>query len=206
MTWSTTWRSIAPLPDYKAVESASVGRSPELRAAQENLRQEEYGLAIARSGYLPSLSLDYLYGINANQFAVHDPEGHNRLGSSVQATLNIPVWDWRSTRSKVRQADLRRQQAQLELALVQKEFASRLRTLHLEAEASRAELDSLRRSTDSAAESLRLTGLRYQAGEVTVLEVVDAQSTLAQARNAYDDGLVRYHQALATIQALTGGL
>ena len=53
-------------------------------------------------------------------------------------------------------------------------------------------------------ESLKLTLMRYQAGEVSVLEVVDAQSTLTQARNAYDDGLVRYRVALAQLQTVTG--
>ena len=51
---------------------------------------------------------------------------------------------------------------------------------------------------------LRLTLLRYQAGEVGVLEVVDAQTTLIQARNPYDDRLVRYRVALAALQTLTG--
>ena len=40
-----------------------------------------------------------------------------------------------------------------------------------------AELDSLNQSAELAAESLRLTTLRYQSGEATVLEVVDAQNT-----------------------------
>ena len=53
-------------------------------------------------------------------------------------------------------------------------------------------------------ESLRLTVLRYQAGEVSVLEVVDAQGTLAQARNALTDGLIRYRVALAGLQSVTG--
>ena len=57
-----------------------------------------------------------------------------------------------------------------------------------------------------ATESLRLTLLRYQAGEATALEVVDAQTTLAAARNAYDDGLARYRLALANLQTLTGTL
>ena len=69
---------------------------------------------------------------------------------------------------------------------------------------ARQQLDSLRTSLDLATESLRLTTLRYQAGEATVLEVVDAQTTLIQARNAYDDGLVRYRVALATLQTVTG--
>ena len=45
---------------------------------------------------------------------------------------------------------------------------------------------------------------RYQAGESTALEVVDAQSTLALSRNAYDDGLLRYRMAAANLQTLTG--
>ena len=53
-------------------------------------------------------------------------------------------------------------------------------------------------------ESLRLTLLRYQAGEVSVIEVKDAQTTLIQARAAADDGLVRYRIALANLQTLTG--
>src|SRR2546430_8334337 len=45
-------------------------------------------------------------------------------------------------------------------------------------------VESLRESSDMAAESLRLMLLRYQAGESTALEVVDAQNTLNLARNA----------------------
>jgi outer membrane protein TolC len=46
--------------------------------------------------------------------------------------------------------------------------------------------------------------MRYQAGEATVLEVVDAQNTLTQSRNAYADGQWRYRQAIANLQTLTG--
>jgi hypothetical protein len=34
--------------------------------------------------------------------------------------------------------------------------------------------------------------------------VKDAQTTLTEARNALDDGLVRYRLALANLQTLTG--
>ena len=65
-------------------------------------------------------------------------------------------------------------------------------------------MDLLRQSADLATENLRLNTLRYQAGEATILELVDAQNTLNQARNAYDDGLARYRVALANLQTLTG--
>ena len=66
------------------------------------------------------------------------------------------------------------------------------------------QLDVLRSSSELATDSLRLTTLRYQAGEATALEVVDAQNTLTMARNNYRDGQARYHIAIANLQTLTG--
>ena len=57
-----------------------------------------------------------------------------------------------------------------------------------------------------AAESLRLTKLRYQAGEITALEVVDAQTTYLSAETAQADGVVRYQAAFAALQLLMGTL
>jgi outer membrane protein len=196
--------SLGSLPAYPEIEAAVRDRNPELRAAEESVRQEEFAAKTARAAYMPTLSFDYFFGINSRQFAFTDNEGLNRLGSSAQATLDIPIWNWGATRSKVRQADMRRQQAQLELERSRRQLISNLHALYLETQAALAQLDLLQRSLADATESLRLTNLRYEAGEITVLEVVDAQSTLAEARNTYDDGLARYRIALASIQTLTG--
>jgi outer membrane protein TolC len=69
---------------------------------------------------------------------------------------------------------------------------------------ARAAMDSSRRSAELAAESLRLTTLRYQAGESTALEMVDAQNTNVQTHNAADDSESRYQVAIAELQTLTG--
>jgi outer membrane protein TolC len=196
--------AVGVLPPFDQIQSLARETSPDLRAAQETLRQEQFGVSIAKSGYLPTFTFDYFFGIDNRQFAIRDEEGRNRLGSSAQATLNIPVFNWWTTRSKIRQAELRRQQAQLDLTLTQRELVSALHSTYLEAQSALAQLDSLKRTVDFAAESLRLTNLRYQAGEVSVLEVVDAQTTLVQARNAYDDGFARYRLALGNLQTLTG--
>ncbi len=192
------------LPESPQVRELAGRNNPDIRAAQAVVRQQEYELKSARAAYFPILSFDYFFGIDANQYAIWDREHQRNLGSVAQATLTIPVWNWGATRSKVRQSDLRLAQARLDLSLAQRQLLANLDSFYLEAQAANAQLDSLRRSAELAAESLHLTLLRYEAGEVTVLEVVDAQSTLAQARNAYDDGLVRYRVGLAALQTLTG--
>jgi outer membrane protein TolC len=195
----------APVLPVRAQVQEMAGRNnPDIRAAQATVTQQEFELKSARAAYFPTLSFDYFYGIDANQYAIWDREHLRNLGSSAQGTLTIPIWNWGATRSKVRQSELRVQQARLDLSLAQRQLLANLDTFYLEAQAANVQLESLRHSADLAMESLRLTLLRYESGEVTVLEVVDAQSTLAQARNAYDDGLVRYRVGLAELQTLTG--
>jgi outer membrane protein TolC len=101
---------------------------------------------------------------------------------------------------------LRRAQAQRELSLAQRKLLAEIKSLYAEADTALNELSGLSRSAELSAESLRLTTLRYRGGEATVLEVVDAQTTFAQANTAYQDGAVRYRVALANLQTLTGVL
>ena len=193
------------LPPMEEVEKLAKQNNPDLSAALAAFRAERMSVFAARAAYLPVIALDYNYGIDAPHFALRT-DGVSNLGYSASAALTLPVWNWGSTRSKVKQSILRRDQAKLELTFAQRRLLGRLKTLYNEVDAASAELDLLRQSAQLAADSLRLTTLRYQGGEATVLEVVDAQNTLAAARNAYDDGEVRYRAALANLQTLTGTL
>jgi outer membrane protein TolC len=193
------------LPALAEVQQRAARDNPELRAALETVRAADYSVSASRAGYLPALSLDYFYGIDATRFATRT-DGIPNLGSSVVATLDIPIWNWGATQSKVKQAELRRDQAKRELSLAQRKLLADLQTLYAEADTASSELASLRRSAELAAESLRLTTLRYKDGEGTVLEVVDAQNTATLAAAAYQDGAVRYRVALANLQTLTGAL
>jgi len=196
----------APLPTLGEVQQQAAQNNPDVRAALETVRAAGFDLTGARAGYLPSLSFDYWYGIDAPQFAVNGPNGISNLGTSVLGTLTIPIWNWGATQSRVKQDELRRAQAQRELSLAERRLLAEIKSLYSEAETAMNELGGLSRSAELAEESLRLTTLRYKGGEATVLEVVDAQTTYAQSNAAYQDGAVRYRVALANLQTLTGVL
>ena len=193
-----------PLPPFPEIQSMASRNSPDLRVAQASVEQEAHALTSARAGLYPSLSFDYFYGINANQVAIRNPEGNRLLGSVAQAQLTIPVWNWGATRSKIRQAQIQLQQARADLSFTQRNLLSEMEAFYVEAQIATAQLASLRSTADLSAENLRLTRDRYTAGESTAQEVVDALTQLVQARNAYDDGLVRYRIAIASLQTLTG--
>lgn len=205
-----------PLPSFEEARALAGKANPDLRAAIDTLRESSLEVSAARNSFLPTLTIDTDYGIESNVFALRGPvaavsdnparsqQQQNNLGAFISLNLQLPVWDWGVLRSKLHQAESRRQLARVELSAAQRKLVSELYSAYNEAREAQSAVELLRQSSDLAAESLRLSGLRYKAGEATALEVVDAQTTLTQARNAYDDGQTRYRLALANLETLTG--
>lgn len=196
--------SAATLASRAEVEQAAAKNNPELKSALAALKMSDSDVQTARAAYLPDLGLNVTYGIDAPQFAVYGPDHARNLGYSASVTVNIPVWDWLSTEHKVKQSEIRRDAAQVALSATQRQLIAQLDEAYSEAATARYQLASLDASVATAAESLKLTKLRYSGGEATVLEVVDAQSAYLNAENAREDGRVRYQAARAGLQILTG--
>ena len=198
--------STEPLPTREEVNSAAAANNPEIRSALASLQQSDAEVSAAKAAYLPDLALNFTYGIDAPQFAKNGPDGVRNLGYSMSATLDIPVWDWFSTQKRLKQSEIRRDVARISLTAAQRRLIADLDETYSEAAAAHEELDLLDHSVRTAAESLRLTRLRYSAGEATVLEVVDAQNAYTAAESAQADGALRFQNARAGLQILTGSL
>jgi outer membrane protein TolC len=202
------------LPARTDVDTAAANQNPDLRSALQQVKASQAAVLAARSAYLPILSLNYTYGIDAPQFAVNGPVVESgtstvrvrNLGYSAFVNLDFPVWDWFATHNRVKQSQYEQQAAQVVLTSVQRQLIAQLEEFYSEAKVANDQLASLDESAHTAAESLRLTKLKYAAGEATALEVVDAQTALTQAEAARADGALRYRVALANLQTLTGTL
>ena len=195
---------MSPVPARADVEAALAKRNPELQSALASSHLADLNVFAARAAYLPNLALNYTYGIDAPQFAVHAPDGSRNLGYSASVTLDVPIWDWFVTRDRIRQSEINRQTARNLLSNTQRRLITTLEENYAEAVAAHDQLDSLNQSVATATESLRLTLLSYSAGESPILSVVDAENSLTAAEIAREDGIVRYQAALANLQLLTG--
>lgn len=199
------------LPTLVEAENMAARGNPMLGAAIETLRGARLDVKIARQAFLPTLTVDAVYGIEANAFALHSTVASAKqdgplpnLGYFITASLNVPVWDWGVRRSKLKQSELRHEEAEVDLSAAQRTLVRNLRGFYDEAQLAHDQIDLLRRAVDLASESLRLNTLRYQAGEATIVELVDAQASAIQARNAYEDGMLRYRLAVVNLQTVTG--
>jgi outer membrane protein TolC len=199
------------LPTFEEIQAMAGRDNPDLRVAIETQREADLDVKTAKNAFLPTLTVDNDYGIEANAIGLSEKQAAfpelgpvPTLGYFLTVALNVPLWDWGTLRSKAHQAEYKQESARAQLSQTQRSVLSELYAAYNEASVARAAVDKLRLTADLAAESLRLVNLRYQGGASPALEVVDAETTLTAARNAYDDGQVRYRLALANLQTLTG--
>src|SRR5262249_1370966 len=158
---------LAPaLPSLDDVQSLAGRANPILRSAFDTVRGANLDIRIARQALLPTLTVDGVYGIEANAFALRTPvpappdlRSLPSNGYFITASLNFPVWDWGVRRSKVRQAELKRDQAAVELSAAQRNLLKNMRDFYEEAQTARDQIELLRGSVDLASESLRLNTL-----------------------------------------------
>ena len=104
------------LPSADQVDTLAQHANPYLRSAMAALKQASQDVSIARAGFFPTFTIDVDYGIEANAFALHSTDvsypqfgPQPNLGYFITAGMNIPIWNWGSTESKLRQAEYRRQ-------------------------------------------------------------------------------------------------
>jgi outer membrane protein TolC len=204
-------RLAPPVPSFPEVLAMAESRDPDLRVAMDTALAAGLNVSMARQAFLPTLKVEVDYGIEASCVGLRCIEAIDRsvgpaptIGYFMTAVLNIPVWDWGVKKSKLRQAEIKHEQANLELIASRRQLVKNLHAAYNETQTALAHLDSLRRAADLAAENLRLNISRYQTDEAVALEVVDAQNNLTQARNALDDGELRYRVAIANLQTFTG--
>ncbi len=205
--------SAPALPPFPEVQEMAEKENPDMRVAFEAVQEANLDVKAAQVAFLPTLTVDTDYGIEANCFALQCTQAafqsdHTgplpNLGYFLTATLNVPIWDWGTLRSKLKQAEYRQQAAKAALSLAKRTDVSELYATYDEAITARSDLDEARSTADLAVESLRLTNLRYQGGAALATEVVDAETALVTARNSYADAQVRYRMLLASLQTFTG--
>ncbi|HVA93994.1 MAG TPA: TolC family protein [Candidatus Dormibacteraeota bacterium] len=203
--------SAQALPSFSEVQAMAEKENPDLRVATQTLKASSYDVTSAKTAFLPTLTVETDYGIEANCFALRCARSAfpevgpvPNLGYFLTAALNLPVWDWGTLRSKLHQARYKEQQAKTQLSQTQRQLVAQLYAAYNEAAIARASIARTQHTADLAAESLRLTNLRYTGGVSPATEVVDAENMLVQAKNSYIDAEARYRAALANLQTLTG--
>lgn len=192
--------SPADIPDAAAAVRSALESRPELKAQQERQRAARQNYEAARMERLPSVAAFGDYGNIGTEI------GSGRATRTVGMQVKIPVFDGG-------RRDARREEG----ASVARQEAIRLRDVQaqveLEARLAVEALQSAENQTKVALEAqsqaekeMAQAERRFQAGVAPGLEVTDAQTRLARARESYVNALFRQRTARIDLGLATGAL
>lgn len=183
----------------------ALGNRPELRRASALVRSAEAGRNGAVKGpWIPTVgAMAYLGGLGG---------GMNSAWNNFDGTADYLLGaTWRigpggiGDRSRVRSAEAREQISLLETQKVSDEVIRQVVSSLNRAQSLADQLEIARQTVETAAELLRLSRDRKEFNVGAVLEAVQAEADLTQARLEYLTLLASHNQAQFALRRATGG-
>ena len=196
---------LSPLPAKEDVYSTALSLRPEIESGKLNIEAADLDIKIARSGYIPSISLSAGIGstnANGNDYTFSEQIKQN-WNNSLGVTLSIPLFDRRQTKSAVNKARLQKQTSQLDLLDKQKELYSTIESYWLNAYSSQRQYEAALLQLKSSETSYDLVSEQFNLGMKNTVELLteksnllNAQQTLLQAKYMalLNAGLLRFYQ------------
>lgn len=192
----------ARAPDPLDVAGLTIDRvdsRPEVAAADATIRAADAEIRIAKADRRPTLGYAVHAGIEDTTIAPH-----RDLGMSAAVTLTVPLFDWGATKSRQRQAELRREAAERDRSHTARVLQSEYWIAKAQTDTDVERVRACASGVDDARRSLDLATLRYRAGEAPSLEVIDARRVYAERRAAFVQAMFDYRVALDHLRRAAG--
>lgn len=189
------------LPD--AIEQAMNHRS-ELVALRKTVELQQLNIVSAKSGYKPSISVFGGYTWNNSQFIDPGDLAYTLHGWNGGAEMNWDIFDGLATHGKVMQAKAEYEKSKTTLADEARQIELQVRTDYSDFIEAKEVLDSQKTVQAEAEEALREANARSEAGTGTQLDVLNAETSLTQARTTQIQALHDYETARARLERAIG--
>ncbi|MDO4181454.1 MAG: TolC family protein, partial [Bacteroidales bacterium] len=156
---------LQPLPSQSDVYQQALASRPEIQSSKLSIESSKLDIAVAKSGYMPTISLNASTGSMTNSASDNSWGKQMKYGwnNMIGLSVSIPIFDNRQTKSAVQKARLQYDSSQLDLINKQKELYRNIETMWLDATnaqqqyvAAESNLKSCRTSFEMVSEQFRL--------------------------------------------------
>jgi NodT family efflux transporter outer membrane factor (OMF) lipoprotein len=194
----------APASIAVGIPADTLRQRPDIRSTENSILAEQSRLSAAERSRLPSLNLTGSIGVEALKSGnLLNPQ---YIITNIAAGLSAPIWDAGRISRNVEIQTEQLQQAYLDYESAVLDALSEVENALSSIEKRNRQLETLKRASAAAAKATELAQLQYEAGEVDLLTVLDAQRTelsLEQSRTTTQAQALNAHVQL--YKALGGG-
>lgn len=179
-----------------------IAKRPELAQFEAQQLAIEKEVRLARAERMPQLF--YFFGGGFDSNSLRSKFLQQNSGVSASVSLTVPIFDWGLSKSHEKQAQLRLKVLESNKNLALKAFAQDFYAAQIQAQAAEKRIKLLATSITDAESNLTISIARYRAGEAAILEVTDAQNTLATQRLSLNQAIYDYQLAKVRLLQIVG--
>ena len=191
----------APLMTLAEWEAAALKERPALRAAELEQEAAASGRDLAKAEYAPRLSAFADLEHNAETFG--GPAGGNW---TVGAKLDLNIFAGGETKYRLAEAQARERQGAKNLEWLRSGVRLEVQQAWFDAQSAAERAAAARDAVTQARESLRIVQSRYDAGLVTITELLRAQAAQLDSSAAQVTALGDWQSARAQLERAAGRL
>ncbi len=188
-----------PLPAVETAIAQANQNRREVQVAEENDRVTRLERQAVRAEYLPSVELVGDYGVSGITPSISDLPTR-----SIGAQVNVPIFNGGLTRGRLTAATSRQRQTELELSNIRGQVEEDVRLALTTLRTAAVQVRAAEESVTLARRELEMARDRFKAGVGDNLEVVSAQTSLANARDAQVTALAQHNAARLNLAAALG--
>ena len=190
--------------DTNAEMGHAMAYRSDLKGLEYNIKSANAGVAAARSGWYPSLGVNFGYTWNDRKMAKNLNFFDTEYTWGVAGYVSLNVFDRFQTSANVRNAKADARIAEYNLDKAKLEATRQIKTLVLTINQARERISVATETVEQANEDLRLAEERYRVGAGTMLETIDAQVALTQAKADVIQAKCDFLIATADLAVATG--
>lgn len=163
---------------------------PDVLAAQQGLASGEKELQARRNNRLPVLSASA--SVNYSDDPTDGVDFDEKLGSSIGLSLTVPLYTGGATNAEIVTTGLNNNIAEQNLELLKRNITVQVTNLYRQVQSDVQNIEAQRQVVASRESALEATQVGYEVGTRNIVEVLNAQQALFQARQAYSDARYNY--------------
>ncbi|HEV2387391.1 MAG TPA: TolC family protein [Candidatus Acidoferrales bacterium] len=182
-------------------DKTALAERPALRAAELQRQAATANRQLARADFGPQIAV--FANVERDARTLAGPSGTNWTAG---AKLDLNLFAGGANRARLAEAVAEKQQAEHQLEWLRSGIELEVRQAYLDAQAAAQRAAASRDAASQAEESLRIIQNRYQAGLVTITELLRAQSAQLDARTGYLAALYDWRVARAQLERAAGRL
>jgi outer membrane protein TolC len=191
-------------PDIDEEIRYALEHRPDLRSLDYSIKSAGAGVAAAKSGWLPTIGASFSYGWNDREMADNLNFFKDEYAWAVIGYVSVNIFDRFATSANVRSAKASHRIAEYNLKNAKLQAVREIKSLVFMLREARERISVATETVEQAMEDVRLADERYRVGAGTMLETIDAQVALTQAKADVIDAKCDYLIAGADLARATG--